>query len=155
LSSLSYEYIFYEELKKKCQKLEDSIGESETKLRLKEAELAEARQKLTSGTSATSNKNESLLAEKEAEIMTLRNEVKTVSDDLKKAQALIVETRVNFTQVFFNFCFLICSILDSTGPLIVETRTRATELQKFIVCTVSIYIATFYALKLSSGGAKI
>jgi hypothetical protein len=45
--------------------------------------------------------------------MTLRNEVKTVSDDLKKAQALIVETRVNFTQVFFTFYFLICSSLKT------------------------------------------
>ena len=65
--------------------------------------MAEAKRKLASGASTTSNQSESLLVEKEAEIMTLRNEVKTVSDDLKKAQALIGETRASFTQVLFNF----------------------------------------------------
>jgi len=68
--------------------------------------LAEAKRKLAFGASANTNQTEStesILAEKEAEIMSLRAEVKTVSDDLKKAQALIGETRASFAQVFTPF----------------------------------------------------
>jgi hypothetical protein len=79
----------------KCHNLEDSLLKSERALQKSEAELAETRRGATSAIQGNSI-SETLLADKEAEIMSLRSEVKSVSEDLKKAKNLIEESRESF-----------------------------------------------------------
>jgi septal ring factor EnvC (AmiA/AmiB activator) len=84
------------ELKARCQQLEDTISRNEFVLKTKESELNEVKRKLGADSADQVGKvavSESILLEKESEIMSLGKEKHALFEDLSKAHRLIAESR--------------------------------------------------------------
>ena len=92
-----YDYtLFFLESQARCQVLEETISKTQSALIAKESELSEVKRQL--GTEAAGqvgkvDNSQKLLSDKESEIMSLRKEKTSLSEDLSKAQKLIAESR--------------------------------------------------------------